>query len=102
MATVAGVKPHPIYLAGSWVDSPDILEIDNPARPGELAGSTYLATEAQYERAVEAAVKAFEVTRVMPIRPPLPVAPAVADDQSLQVDAAVPVAVKLDAPPHVP
>jgi acyl-CoA reductase-like NAD-dependent aldehyde dehydrogenase len=66
MATVAGVKPHPIYLAGSWVDSPDILEIENPARPGELAGSTYLATEAQYERAVEAAVKAFEVTRVMP------------------------------------
>ena len=36
MATIAGVKPHPIYLAGSWVDSPDILEIANPARPGEL------------------------------------------------------------------
>ena len=66
MATVAGVKPHPIYLAGTWVDSPEILEIENPARPGELAGSTYLATEAQYEQAVEAAVKAFEVTRVMP------------------------------------
>ena len=66
MATIAGVKPHPIYLAGSWVDSPEILEIENPARPGELAGSTYLATEAQYEQAVEAAVKAFEVTRVMP------------------------------------
>ena len=64
MATVAGVKPHPIYLAGSWVDSPDVLEIENPARPGELAGATYLATEAQYEQAVEAAVKAFEVTRV--------------------------------------
>ncbi|HKF86163.1 MAG TPA: aldehyde dehydrogenase family protein [Candidatus Limnocylindrales bacterium] len=66
MATVAGVKPHPIYLAGSWVDSPEILEIENPARPGELAGATYQATEAQYEQAVEAAVKAFEVTRVMP------------------------------------
>ena len=66
MATVAGVKPHPIYLAGSWVDSPTLLEIENPARPGELAGATYLATEAQYEQAVEAAVKAFEVTRVMP------------------------------------
>ena len=38
MATIAGVKPHPIYLAGSWVDSPDILEIANPARPGELGG----------------------------------------------------------------
>src|SRR6478609_5309954 len=66
MATIAGVKPHPIYLAGSWVDSPDILEIANPARPGELAGSTYLATEAQYEQAVEAAVRAFEVTRKLP------------------------------------
>ena len=43
-----------------------MLEIENPARPGELAGATYLATEAQYEQAVEAAVKAFEVTRVMP------------------------------------
>ena len=66
MATIAGVKPHPIYLAGSWVDSPDVLEIANPARPGELAGSTYLATEAQYEQAVEAAVRAFEVTRKLP------------------------------------
>src|SRR5690349_12949723 len=66
MATVAGVKPHPIYLAGSWVDSPDVIEIHNPARPGELAGATYQATEAQYEQAVEAAVKAFEVTRTLP------------------------------------
>src|SRR6186713_2255759 len=66
MATIAGVKPHPIYLAGTWVDSPDVLDIENPARPGELAGATYLATEAQYEQAVEAAVKAFEITRVMP------------------------------------
>jgi glyceraldehyde-3-phosphate dehydrogenase (NADP+) len=66
MATVAGVKPHPIYLAGSWVDSPDVIEIHNPARPGELAGATYQATEAQYEQAVEAAVKAFQVTRTLP------------------------------------
>ena len=41
MATVAGVKPHPIYLAGSWVDSPTLLEIANPARPGELAGQGF-------------------------------------------------------------
>src|SRR6187399_879498 len=66
MATVAGVKPHPIYLAGSWVDSPTLLEIENPARPGEPAGATYLATEAQYEEAVEAAVRAFEATRKLP------------------------------------
>jgi acyl-CoA reductase-like NAD-dependent aldehyde dehydrogenase len=66
MAIVAGTKPHPIYLAGSWVESPDVLEIHNPGRPGELAGSTFQATEAQYEQAVEAAVRAFEVTRKQP------------------------------------
>jgi glyceraldehyde-3-phosphate dehydrogenase (NADP+) len=66
MATVAGVKPHPIYLAGRWVESPDVLRIDNPARPDEPAGATYQATPEQYEEAVEAAVRAFEVTRKLP------------------------------------
>ena len=42
--TVAGVKPHPIFLAGRWVDSPDTLEVTNPARPDEPAGVTYHAT----------------------------------------------------------
>jgi glyceraldehyde-3-phosphate dehydrogenase (NADP+) len=59
-------QPHKLYLAGRWVDSPDVLEVDNPARPGEPAGSTYLATAEQYEEAVEAAVTAFETTRTMP------------------------------------
>jgi glyceraldehyde-3-phosphate dehydrogenase (NADP+) len=66
MTTVAGIQPRPIYLGGAWVDSPHTLEVDNPARAGEPAGATYLATEAQYEQAVEAAVKAFEVTRKLP------------------------------------
>ena len=66
MSTLAATRPHPIYLAGRWVDSPDILEVEDPARPGELAGTTYTATEAQYEEAVTAAVKAFEVTRKLP------------------------------------
>ena len=60
------VKPHQIFLAGRWVDSPEILEVTNPARPDEPAGATYNATPEQYEEAVEAAVKAFEVTRTMP------------------------------------
>jgi glyceraldehyde-3-phosphate dehydrogenase (NADP+) len=64
--TVVGTKPHPIYLAGAWVESPDLLEIANPANPNEPAGVTYNATEAQYEQAVEAAVAAFEVTRALP------------------------------------
>src|SRR3954449_3334758 len=66
MAIAAATQPHPIYLAGRWVDSPDVLVIDNPADAGTPAGTTYNATEAQYEEAVEAAVAAFEITRKMP------------------------------------
>jgi len=66
MTTAAATKPHPIFLAGRWVDSPDLLEIANPARPGELAGATYQATAEQYEEAVTAAVAAFEETRRLP------------------------------------
>jgi acyl-CoA reductase-like NAD-dependent aldehyde dehydrogenase len=64
--TVVGTKPHPIYLAGRWVDSPDLLEIANPANPAVPAGATYNATPEQYEEAVQAAVAAFEVTRKLP------------------------------------
>ncbi|MGI8928597.1 MAG: aldehyde dehydrogenase family protein [Candidatus Limnocylindrales bacterium] len=64
--TLAGVKPHPIFLAGQWVDSPDPLEVTNPARPDEPAGATYHATPEQYEEAVQAAVRAFEITRHLP------------------------------------
>jgi acyl-CoA reductase-like NAD-dependent aldehyde dehydrogenase len=64
--TVVGTKPHPIFLAGRWVDSPDILEVDNPADAGSPAGATYNATAEQYEEAVEAAVAAFDTTRHLP------------------------------------
>jgi acyl-CoA reductase-like NAD-dependent aldehyde dehydrogenase len=63
---ITAVKPHPIFLAGRWVESPDRLEIANPARPEEPAGATYSATEEQYEEAVNAAVEAFETTRRLP------------------------------------
>jgi acyl-CoA reductase-like NAD-dependent aldehyde dehydrogenase len=66
MATTTGAKPHPIFLAGRWVESNDPLEIANPANPAEPAGATYHATPEQYEQAVEAAVTAFEVTRKLP------------------------------------
>jgi glyceraldehyde-3-phosphate dehydrogenase (NADP+) len=64
--TVVGTKPHPIFLAGRWVESPDILEVANPADHDNPAGSTYNATEEQYEEAVTAAVDAFEETRRLP------------------------------------
>ncbi len=66
MATVTAAKPHPIFLAGRWVESPDQLRIENPADPDNPAGATYTATPEQYEEAVAAAVRAFETTRRLP------------------------------------
>jgi glyceraldehyde-3-phosphate dehydrogenase (NADP+) len=64
--TLAAIKPHPIYLAGRWVESDDPLLVLNPADPANPAGSTFNATAEQYEEAVTAAVRAFEVTRTLP------------------------------------
>ncbi len=64
--TDGGDTPHLIYLAGRWVDSPERLEVDDPAHAGQPAGATYLATPEQYEAAAEAAVSAFEETRRLP------------------------------------
>ena len=66
MPAPATSTPHRIYLAGRWVDSPDVLAVGNPARPDEPAGATYNANPEQYEEAVTAAVAAFEHTRRMP------------------------------------
>jgi acyl-CoA reductase-like NAD-dependent aldehyde dehydrogenase len=66
MTTTIGTQPHPILLAGRWVESPDLLTVINPADPANPAGQTYHATAEQYETAVEAAVAAFEQTRHLP------------------------------------
>jgi len=66
MTPTAEPKPHPIYLAGRWVESPDVVTIANPARPDLPAGWTFNATAEQYEAAVTAAVAAFEATRKLP------------------------------------
>ncbi|MGH2407827.1 MAG: aldehyde dehydrogenase family protein [Candidatus Limnocylindrales bacterium] len=66
MATATGAKPHPIFLAGRWVESPELLAVSNPARPDEPAGSTFQATAEQYDEAVDAAVAAFAVTKTLP------------------------------------
>jgi acyl-CoA reductase-like NAD-dependent aldehyde dehydrogenase len=66
MTTTIGTEPHPILLAGQWVDSPDRLIVANPADPATPVGATYLATEGQYEEAVRAAVSGFEETRRLP------------------------------------
>jgi acyl-CoA reductase-like NAD-dependent aldehyde dehydrogenase len=66
MTITAGTEPHPIFLGGRWVESTDILVVDNPAAPASPAGTTFTASETQYEEAVEGAVAAFEVTRRLP------------------------------------
>jgi acyl-CoA reductase-like NAD-dependent aldehyde dehydrogenase len=66
MTTTVGTQPHPILLAGRWVESPDVLTISNPADPTNPAGQTYHATAEQYDTAVSAAVAAFEQTRKLP------------------------------------
>jgi acyl-CoA reductase-like NAD-dependent aldehyde dehydrogenase len=66
MATATLTTPHKIYVAGRWEDSPDRLEVENPAAPSTPVGSTYNATPEQYEAAVEGAVAAFAETRKLP------------------------------------
>ena len=48
------------------MDSPQSLEVDDPAHPGVRAGTTYLATAEQYEEAAQAAVAGFEAMRSLP------------------------------------
>ena len=67
MTVVTGTKPHPIFLAGRWVESPGRARSSTtrPTRRRPPARPT-TRREAQYEEAVEAAVAAFEVTRTLP------------------------------------
>ena len=65
-AVASATTPRPLYLAGRWVESATRLDVVDPARPGELAGATWLADETQVEEAVQAAVEAFEETRRLP------------------------------------
>jgi glyceraldehyde-3-phosphate dehydrogenase (NADP+) len=50
-------------VAGRWETSGDVLVVDNPARPGEPAGATFLANEGQYEAAIQAALGALDPGR---------------------------------------
>jgi glyceraldehyde-3-phosphate dehydrogenase (NADP+) len=55
-------REYPFYCAGEWRTSPQRLEIRNPYND-ELVGVTFNATEQDFEDAVTAAQRAFEVTR---------------------------------------
>lgn len=55
--------PREIFVAGRWETSDEVLVVSNPAREGEAAGATYLASEDQYEAAIRGAVEALEPGR---------------------------------------
>lgn len=59
-------RPHPIFVAGRWVESDERLVVANPADAANPAGETFSASPEQYDEAVDAAVAAFEVTRRQP------------------------------------
>jgi glyceraldehyde-3-phosphate dehydrogenase (NADP+) len=51
-----------IFVAGAWETSDDVFTV-NEAGDGPALGTTYRASDDQYERAVAAAVRVFERTR---------------------------------------
>ena len=57
--------PRRILVGGAWEESPETLVVANPAVDDGPAGTTFLATADQLERATAAAVEAFAVTRRM-------------------------------------
>lgn len=64
--TTIRTRPHPIFVAGRWVESDERLVVANPADAANPAGETFSASPEQYDEAVDAAVAAFEVTRRQP------------------------------------
>lgn len=47
-----------LLIGGRWIDSPDLLEVRNPARPGEVVGTIVRGTAQHVDAAVRAAAAA--------------------------------------------
>jgi glyceraldehyde-3-phosphate dehydrogenase (NADP+) len=65
VAIAAARDAQPFFLAGRWERSASPLDVLNPF-DGTLAGQTWLAGDAEFERAVEAGIEAAHVMRRMP------------------------------------
>jgi acyl-CoA reductase-like NAD-dependent aldehyde dehydrogenase len=61
----SGANEYPIFVAGEWQASGELLEVRNPYS-GDLIGVTYQASHDQLEQAITGAQKAFGITRKMP------------------------------------
>ena len=64
-AESATAKRYPIFLAGEWVESDDLVSVINPY-DGSVVGVTFNASAGQLDQATAAAVNAFAVTSAMP------------------------------------
>ncbi len=63
--TAAAATRHPIYVAGEWEESDDLLPVTNPY-DGSTVGVTFNASPEQVERAIVGAERAFQTMRAMP------------------------------------
>ena len=59
-------KSYPLVINGRKVTTAKQLESHNPANPSEIVGRFSLAGQAEAERAITAAAKAFETWRMVP------------------------------------
>ena len=64
MATTM-IRTYPLLIGGAWKEAGEPLDVISPAT-GEVVGRTYQADAATLEEAVQATVRAFEVTRKLP------------------------------------
>ena len=56
---------YPILIGGAWKEAGEPLDVTNPYT-GEVVGRTFQADAATLEEAVQATVRAFQVTRKLP------------------------------------
>ncbi|HQT92440.1 MAG TPA: aldehyde dehydrogenase family protein [Candidatus Kryptobacter bacterium] len=56
---------YKLFVGGGWIETKDLAAVINPY-DGTVVGEVCQAGEGEVERAIDAAVKAFEVTRELP------------------------------------
>jgi acyl-CoA reductase-like NAD-dependent aldehyde dehydrogenase len=56
---------YKLFVGGGWVETKELAAVTNPY-DGSVIGEVYQAGDSEIERAIDAAVKAFEVTRKLP------------------------------------
>jgi acyl-CoA reductase-like NAD-dependent aldehyde dehydrogenase len=64
MATTMA-QTYPILINGAWKEAGELLDVTSPYT-GEVVGRTFQADAAALEEAVQATVRAFEITRKLP------------------------------------